>query len=76
MEAFAMFAGDGFQDFRKKIIQNGNAENEVCVMLHPKALYDEISSCKISLWFSAFSLPRTFQQKFRKCLTGSSFRRI
>jgi hypothetical protein len=33
-------------------------------MLHPVALYDEISSCTLSLLFSAFLLPRKCLQTF------------
>jgi hypothetical protein len=51
IEPFAMFIGDGSHVFRK--IPKGNAENEVSV-----ALYDEISSCRISPQFMAFSSPR------------------
>ena len=54
--------------WEKKI--NGKAENEVSMtlvsmtLLHPIALYNEISSCTFSLQFSALLLPRKSLQMF------------
>jgi hypothetical protein len=47
METFVIFIGDGSRVFRKKN-PNENAENEVSKTCYAP-MYDEISSCTISL---------------------------
>jgi len=62
MEPFAVFIGDGSRVFREKIRMG--MQEIVNDMLHPIALYGEISSCTISLQVSDFLLPRKFLQTF------------
>jgi hypothetical protein len=52
MEPLAMFIRDGSHVFRKKKIQ---MEKQKMKFQYPIALYDEISSCTMSLLFSTFS---------------------
>ena len=62
-EPSSLFIGEASEVFGGRN-PNGNAENEVSMTLHPTALYDEISCCKIAMLFFPFSLPRNFPQPF------------
>jgi hypothetical protein len=64
MELSAMFIRDVSHIVKKKKCHCDCTKLIFNNILHPTALYDKITSCTISLLFSAFALPIQFIQTF------------